>query len=106
MQIGHESQNNSSEDSICAEDAFLSVVGAASLSVSGQRVLQGKRKCLALLSYLALNREAGTTREHMAGLLWGDSPERQARASLRQALSDMRHALGPFKVQLLTIELI
>lgn len=104
MQIGHESQNHSSDNPICTEDAFLSVVGAASLSVSGQRVLQGKRKCLALLSYLALNREAGTTREHIAGLLWGDSPERQARASLRQALSDMRHALGPFKVQLLTFD--
>lgn len=104
MQIGHESQNHSSEDSIRAEDAFLSVVGAASLSVSGQRVLQGKRKCLALLSYLALSQEAGVTREHIAGLLWGDSPERQARASLRQALSDVRQALGPFKIKLLTFD--
>ncbi len=104
MQIGHESQDQSPENTISAEDAVLSVVGAATLSVSGQRVLQGKRKCLALLSYLALSQEAGVTREHIAGLLWGDSPERQARASLRQALSDMRQALGPFNINLLTFD--
>ncbi|MDF3053479.1 MAG: hypothetical protein K0S19_1584 [Geminicoccaceae bacterium] len=50
-------------------------------------------KALALLSYLVL--EPGThTREELAGLLWGESPEPEARASLRQAIKHLRDALG------------
>ncbi|MEA2724546.1 MAG: hypothetical protein QOH59_2317 [Gemmatimonadales bacterium] len=50
-------------------------------------------KVLALLTYLAL--EPGPhSREELAGLLWGESPEPEARASLRQALKHLRDALG------------
>jgi DNA-binding SARP family transcriptional activator len=50
-------------------------------------------KALALLSYLVLEGRPHS-REELAGLLWGDSPEAEARASLRQALKRLREALG------------
>ncbi|HEX2219686.1 MAG TPA: AAA family ATPase [Gemmatimonadales bacterium] len=50
-------------------------------------------KGLALLAYLAL--EPGPhSREALADLLWGESTETEARASLRQALRQLRVALG------------
>ena len=50
-------------------------------------------KTLGLLAYLAL--EPGPhRREKLTALLWGDSPEEKARASLRQALTHLREALG------------
>lgn len=50
-------------------------------------------KPLGLLAYLTLEARAHT-REALAGLLWGESPEAEARASLRQALKQIREALG------------
>ena len=51
-------------------------------------------KELSLLAYLAL--EPGPhTREELATLLWGESSDADARASLRQALKHLRDALGP-----------
>lgn len=50
-------------------------------------------KCLALLAYLAL--EPGPhPREELAALLWGDFPDKAARASLRQALKRVHDAIG------------
>lgn len=50
-------------------------------------------KELALLTFMAL--EPGShTREELAGLLWGESSEVEARASLRQALKHLRTTLG------------
>jgi DNA-binding SARP family transcriptional activator len=50
-------------------------------------------KDLALLTYLVL--EPGPhTREELAGLLWGESSEAEARASLRQSLQHIRGRLG------------
>jgi DNA-binding SARP family transcriptional activator len=50
-------------------------------------------KALALLAYLVL--EPGPhSREDLADLLWGESPEPEARASLRQALRQLRVSLG------------
>ncbi len=50
-------------------------------------------KALALLAFLALEPKEHT-REELAGLLWGESPEVEARASLRQALMQLRTLLG------------
>jgi DNA-binding SARP family transcriptional activator len=50
-------------------------------------------KTLALLAFLAL--EPGPhTREQLTALLWGEYPEERAKASLRQALTHLRDALG------------
>lgn len=50
-------------------------------------------KTIALLAYLALEPRAHT-REELAGLLWGESPEAEARASLRQTLRAIRTSFG------------
>ena len=47
------------------------------------------KKSLALLAYLAVTGRAHS-REALAGLLWGRSPEANARASLRKVLADLR----------------
>ena len=51
------------------------------------------KKVQALLAYLALNAGRPQPRAKLAALLWSDSNEAQARASLRQALLVLRKAL-------------
>ena len=62
---------------------------------NGEPCVLPTRKAEGLLAYLA--RPAGRfhSRDTLAALLWGDSPEAQARQSLRQALGSLRRALGP-----------
>src|SRR4051812_16423081 len=62
-------------------------------------------KTLGLLAYLAV--EIGPhRREKLTALLWGDSPEDKARASLRQALTHLRNALGDsLRIDRSTVEL-
>lgn len=50
------------------------------------------RKARAILAYLAARPDARISREKITELLWGDRGEAQARASLRQALLEIRHA--------------
>ena len=52
------------------------------------------RKVRALLACLALSPGISWPRERLMALLWSDRAEEQARASLRQALTELRHALG------------
>jgi DNA-binding SARP family transcriptional activator/TolB-like protein len=53
------------------------------------------RKTRALLAFLLITRRSWT-RERLAGLLWGDRADEQAKASLRQALYELRGlATGP-----------
>ena len=76
-------------------DLALTLIGPPSVTLSdaGIVVSQPGSKVLALLTYLVL--EPGPhSREELAGLLWGESPEPEARASLRQALKHLRDALG------------
>ena len=60
---------------------------------AGEGVATLGAKPLALLAYLLLERRPHS-RETLAGLLWGESPEVEARASLRQALKQLRDVLG------------
>ena len=58
------------------------------------KMLSGiSRKAKALLAWLALNPDKEYPREKLAGILWPDSNEMQARHSLRQALSSLRKIL-------------
>jgi predicted ATPase/DNA-binding SARP family transcriptional activator len=59
----------------------------------GSALVLPTRKTQALLAYLALPVGQVHTRERLAGLLWGDMPDAQARGNLRQALSRVRNAL-------------
>jgi DNA-binding SARP family transcriptional activator len=62
-------------------------------------------KTLGLLAYLAL--EPGPhRRDELTALLWSESPDEKARASLRQALTHLRNALGDaLRVDRSTVEL-
>ncbi len=52
------------------------------------------RKVRALLAYLALSPDVAWPREKLMALLWSDRSAEQARASLRQALTELRQAVG------------
>ena len=52
------------------------------------------KKSLALLCYLAVTGRSHT-REALAGLLWGEATEANARAGLRKSLTDLRRFVAP-----------
>jgi DNA-binding SARP family transcriptional activator len=60
----------------------------------GRDVARGQRKLLALLAYLARRAPRAVTRDELATLMWGERPEENARASLRQALFQLKRMLG------------
>jgi DNA-binding SARP family transcriptional activator len=64
---------------------------------TGQIVKPASRKDMALLAYLALQRRPAQ-REKLAGLLWPDRSEAQARKSLRQSLVVLRRLFGERQV--------
>jgi len=83
---------------LATEDANLtavrlrfSVLGGFSICNSVQEHISvPNRKACGLLAYLAINKGRSVSRERLAGLLWSDSGEDQARASLRQCLKQLR----------------
>jgi DNA-binding SARP family transcriptional activator len=75
--------------------AVLTLIGSPTVAhPDGERLTpQPGSKALALLAYLTLEPRPHT-REELSDLLWGESPEVEARASLRQALRQVRSSLG------------
>jgi TolB-like protein/Flp pilus assembly protein TadD len=63
-------------------------------SAQGQDLAVAGRKVRVLLACLALSAGSLWPREKLMALLWSDRAEEQARASLRQALADLRRVLG------------
>lgn len=59
-----------------------------------ERLATPTRKGRALLAVLATSPDMRRSREYLATLLWERSADAQARASLRQTLSEVRRALG------------
>src|SRR5215468_6347781 len=73
----------------------LRLLGGFDLRSSHGRVaMPAGRKVRALLACLALSPGKAWPREKLMALLWSDRGEEQARASLRQALAEMRRVLG------------
>ena len=71
----------------------LTLLGGFGLqSADGRELALSTRKDRLLLAYLALNSGHPLARDRLAGLLWGDRGETQARDSLRQALAALRQA--------------
>src|SRR5205823_2712712 len=64
--------------------------GGLAISFRGEPIRLRNRKAQALLGYLLLHPTASETRERLAGLLWSESEEDKARASLRQTLRELR----------------
>ena len=61
-------------------------------SQDGRALALSTRKDRLLLAFLALNAGRPLARDRLAGLLWGDRGENQARDSLRQSLAAIRQA--------------
>jgi DNA-binding SARP family transcriptional activator len=72
----------------------LFTLGGLRLLDAGEDVLPGRRKDLALLVYLVQHSPRAVPRADLATLLWEQRDEGRARQSLRQALRDLRSALG------------
>lgn len=68
----------------------IQLLGSPAILVNGRRLEHPSKKAMALLAYLAMRADDHISRSHLAGLLWGDSGEDQARANLRQTLSQLR----------------
>jgi DNA-binding SARP family transcriptional activator len=72
----------------------LFTLGRLRLVLGDEEQLAGRRKLLALLAYLALHPGPPIGRAKLAALFWGDRTEPRARQSLRQALRELRDAIG------------
>jgi DNA-binding SARP family transcriptional activator/predicted ATPase len=71
----------------------LYVLGPPRVELDGAPVAIDRRKALALLVYLAVTRQ-DHSRDSLATLLWPESDQSKARASLRSALWSLTKALG------------
>jgi DNA-binding SARP family transcriptional activator len=81
-----------------APGLHLVTLGTPALVEHGNPI-QLRKKDLALLVYLRLEGKHGHSRGALAGLLWGNSREENARHSLTQALGRLRARLGSAVVQ-------
>ena len=73
----------------------LSFLGPFQVTLDGAPVTEfATDHTRALLSYLAVESDRPHRREALAGLLWPHRPEQAARHNLRQALSNIRRAIG------------
>jgi len=70
----------------------LELAGGFQARLVGEAVNLGNQKACALLAYLALSDSGRETREVLAGLLWSESSDDRARASLRQCIRQIRRA--------------
>ena len=95
--MGLQGANLQSKDDSGATGSTLSIklLGKYSLHVDDHEIELLSRKTKALLGYLALTEIQQESRERLIGLFWSEAPEERARASLRQALHEIRNALVP-----------
>ncbi len=79
----------------CVPRLELHLLGNPAINLDGVPV-EGFaiQKARALLVYLAVEERQNHARESLVGLLWPDVPEAAARTNLRQALANLREAIG------------
>lgn len=70
------------------------LIGTPTILYDGRAVQLANRKSRALLAYLLLTDRGREKRERLVGLLWSETEDTRARASLRQALYESRAALS------------
>ncbi len=71
----------------------LFALGPPRLERAGEPVKISLRKAMALLTYLAISRQAHS-RDALAALFWPDDSQSEARGNLRRALARLTQALG------------
>src|SRR5260221_126629 len=79
----------------CIMTAKLHLLGPPSLVTDGRVARMHSAKILALLAYLILEASGRHSMEKLATLFWGESPDAQARASLRHGLYSLLVTLQP-----------
>jgi DNA-binding SARP family transcriptional activator len=72
----------------------LELLGPPEILCNGRVVTGAGRKAVGLLAYLAAAKGRFHNRDVLAGLLWTDRFDEQARQSLRQLLSTLRKSIG------------
>lgn len=73
----------------------LSLLGPFQVTLAGESVTTFEsNKVRALLAYLVVEADRPHRRDSLAGLLWPDWPDRAARINLRNALANLRKAIG------------
>lgn len=72
----------------------INLLGPFQVALNGVPVSFATDKARALLAYLVVESDTPHRREALAGLLWPDQPEAKARQNLRQALLQVRQAIG------------
>lgn len=72
----------------------VKLLGQFSIERDGAPVELPSRPAQALLAYLILNASSAHRREKLAGLIWPDATDANARSNLRHALWRIRKALG------------
>lgn len=72
------------------EKPRLTLLGAASLqATNGGRLLTARRH-ISMLAFLSLHEASRVPRELLSGILWSETDDARARASLRQCLTELR----------------
>jgi predicted ATPase/DNA-binding SARP family transcriptional activator len=72
----------------------LALLGPTQFTLDGQPISAFYNKARALLAYLAVETNHPHQRDALATLLWPEMPDEAARHSLRQALTNLREAIG------------
>ena len=72
----------------------VKLLGQFSIQLDGQPIDIPSRPAQTLLGYLVLHPYTAYRREMLAGLIWPDANESNARSNLRHALWRIRKALG------------
>ena len=72
----------------------IRLLGQFEVRIDGKPIEIPSRPAQSLLAYLILNAKVSHRREKLAGLLWPDSDETNARRNLSQALWRLRKAIG------------
>ncbi len=80
-------------DAVAAGGLSLHMLGPMQAEVAGTPIRLRSRKARAALGYLAFAPRAEESRERLVGLLWSESEEEKARASLRQVVHELREAM-------------
>ncbi|MEO1456016.1 MAG: hypothetical protein AAFV49_00420, partial [Pseudomonadota bacterium] len=82
---------------------YVSLVGTVQIrDESGQMYTPSGRKTRGLVALLMFSKDFRRSRSWIQDKLWSDRGADQGAASLRQALTDLRRALGSYRDALIT----
>jgi DNA-binding SARP family transcriptional activator/TolB-like protein len=87
------SSGGKESDDAVRRSLVISLFGGATFTFAGREIVLRNRKACAMIAYLALTERGEEQRERIAGLFWSESPEANARATLRQAVHEARETM-------------